>query len=232
MEVKTLQLEECKMSFNDEEWKVEGYASAFDSVDKVGDTILPGAFKNTIESGRNVKMYYEHSRIMKPGKWSTFVEDEYGLKTVGFLTRGHSLAKDVRAELRHGTLEGLSIGFVIPEGGAEQKGDVRVIKEIDLHEVSFVGSPAEPKAVITAWKSELASLNSLRDCEAFLRESGMYSRAMATAFISQLKSVLSDSVLADEEEKRESERRIKEMKARIARQRLKTQDIIRGYNHD
>lgn len=207
METKTLPVEACELKFDDDEWRVEGYASAFNSIDKVGDTILPGAFQKSLESGRTIKMYYEHSRIMKPGKWAKFEEDKYGLKAVGFLTRDHSLAKDIRAELRHGTIEGFSIGFVIPSGGAEEKDGVRVIKEIDLHEVSFVGSPAEPKAVVTAWKSELAQVKTLREFEQFLRDSGVdISNSMATALVSHLKSI----VLRESEQEREESQRIKQ----------------------
>jgi len=228
METKTLPFESCELKFDDTEWKVEGYASAFNSVDKVGDTILPGAFQKSLDSGRTVKMYYEHSRLMKPGKWSSFEEDKYGLKSVGFLTRDHSLAKDIRAELRHGTIEGLSIGFVIPEGGAEKKDNVRVISQIELHEVSFVGSPAEPKAVITAWKSELASIESLADFERFLRESGDISRSMATALTSHLKTLLlSDSERVDEEMKREAQRKQKELQSMLIRWNFKTSTLTR-----
>lgn len=215
METKQLPIEACELKFDDDEWRVEGYASAFNSVDLVNDTILPGAFQKSLESGRPVKMYYEHSRIMKPGVWTGFVEDKYGLKVTGHLTRDHSLAKDIRAELRHGTIEGLSIGFGIPQGGSEQKGDIRYIKEIDLHEVSFVGSPAEPKAVITAWKSELMQLKSLSDCEALLRESGGYSRSMATALIGHIKTLCrSESEQAHAAKVRELETAIK-LKAAI-----------------
>lgn len=222
METKTLPLSECELKFNDDDWRVEGYASVFNSVDLVKDTILPGAFQKSLESGRVIKMFYEHSRLMKPGKWDRFSEDQYGLKSGGFLTRDHSLAKDVRAELRHGTIEGLSIGFTIPDGGAETKDGIRVIKEIDLHEVSFVGNPAEPKAVITAWKSELQQLTSLSDCESFLRESGMYSRSMAVALMGQIKTILqSESDVVKDESKREQERAAEALKAALNRYQLR-----------
>ena len=231
METKTLPIEACELKFTDEDWRVEGYASAFNSIDKVGDTILPGAFQKSLEGGRTIKMFYEHSRMMKPGKWASFEEDKYGLKSVGFLTRDHSLAKDIRAELRHGTIEGLSIGYTIPDGGAEQKGDTRVISEIDLHEVSFVGNPAEPKAIITAWKSELQQLTSLSDCEAFLRESGMYSRSMATALMGQIKAILqSESEVAEVERKREQERAAEELQATLNRYQLRILQLTQRGN--
>ena len=59
MEVKTSPIEACEFKFDDDAWKITGYASVFNSVDKVGDTILPGAFTKSIESGDEIKMYYE-----------------------------------------------------------------------------------------------------------------------------------------------------------------------------
>ena len=206
METKTLPIEQSQLKFNDDEWAVEGYASVFNSVDKVGDTILPGAFQKSLESGVEIKMYYEHNRLLKPGRWNKFGEDEIGLKSAGHLTRGHSLASDLRAELRHQTVGGLSIGFVIRDGGFKFREDGgRDINDIELIEVSFTGSPAEPKAVVTAWKSELETITNLSDFEAFLRDSGAYSKSMATALTSRLKTiVLSDSAAASEEMQRKA----------------------------
>jgi hypothetical protein len=204
METKHLPIDLCELKFfDDDQWKVEGYASVFNSVDLVGDTILPGAFKKSLESGRRIGMQLEHLRWVTPGAWTDMYEDEKGLRVVGQLTRDHSVAKDLRASMRHGTIRGLSIGFWIPAGGAEQKGDNRIISEVDLSEVSFTASPAEPKAELTAWKSELAGINSLSDFEAFLRDSGQFSRSMATALTSHLKMLLQgDPARTQEEVKR------------------------------
>lgn len=233
METKHNPIEFCELKFNDDDWKVEGYASVFNSVDKVGDTILPGAFDDTIASGRAVKMFYEHMSFFKPGKWAKFETDKHGLKVSGYLTRDHSLAKDIRAELRHGTIEGLSIGFTIPEGGSEKREDGgRDIKSVDLYEVSFVGNPAEPKAVITAWKSELAAMKSLSDCEAFLRESGYFSRSMATAFVSHLKGLLSDSERPEEELERIQKAENARLERLVQKYRLNINSLTRSFGND
>jgi hypothetical protein len=215
METKTLPIEQAELKFSDDDWAVSGYASVFDSVDKVGDTILPGAFQKSLEAGVEIKMYYEHSRLLKPGKWDNLAEDERGLKAAGHLTRGHSLAADLRAELRHGTVRGMSIGFYVPEGGAEKRDDGgRTLHEIELVEVSFTGSPAEPKAIVTSWKSELEAVTNLGDFEAFLRESGPYSRSMATALTGHLKRLIqSESEATREETQRDISREAAELKA-------------------
>jgi HK97 family phage prohead protease len=219
METKHLPFEATELKFNDEDWRVEGYASVFDSVDKVGDTVQRGAFIKSLNE-RMPSMRFEHLRWATPGMWTKAEEDERGLKVIGQLTRDHSLAKDLRASLRHGTVRGLSIGFVIKD--AEQDGPNRILKEIDLHEVSFTANPAEPQAVVTAWKSELGNIESLADFERFLRDSGDISKSMATALTSHLKTLLlSDSERVDEEIKREVQRTDDELQALIARWNFK-----------
>jgi len=205
MEIKTLSIELCEIKVDDD-WRVEGYASVFNSVDLVGDTILPGAFKKTLDDGHEIKMYYEHLRFLKPGKWTSIREDEKGLRALGFLTREHSLAKDVRAELRHGTLGGMSIGFDIPKDGAEEKDGGRIIKSINLHEVSFTGNPAEPKATVDYFKSALDDLGDIRDIEAFLRDAADLSKSQAVALLGKVKAVCrSDSEQEATEKMREME---------------------------
>ena len=225
METKTLPLEQAELKWDDEDWRVEGYASVWDSVDKVGDTVERGAFAKSLEQ-RKPAMHFEHLRWATPGMWTTAEEDDRGLKVVGQLTRDHSLAKDLRASLRHGTVRGLSIGFVLKD--SEQDGPTRILKEVDLHEVSFTAAPAEPKAVVTAWKSELATINSLGDFERFLRDTGDISRSMATALTSHLKTLLlSDSERVDEEIKREKQRRDRELRAMLTRWNFKTSARVR-----
>ena len=220
METKQLPIEEVELKFNDEEWKVEGYASVFGSVDKVGDTVIPGAFLKSLET-RSPAMHFEHLPWATPGMWTKAEEDDRGLKVTGQLTRDHSLAKDLRASLRHGTVRGLSIGFVMKK--SEQKGDNRIIQEVDLHEVSFTAAPCEPQAVVTAWKSELGNIHTLSDFERFLRDSGNLSKSMATALTSHLKTlILSDSERVDEEIKREQERQAEYLKSLLTRFNLKT----------
>ena len=56
-------LENCQLKFSsDEKGAFEGYASVFDSVDKVGDTIAKGAFAESLDSGRTIKMFVNHAQ--------------------------------------------------------------------------------------------------------------------------------------------------------------------------
>ena len=190
LEYKSNPSEACEFKFNDDEWQVTGYATVFNSYDRVGDRILPGAFSKSLASGNPIAMHMEHQRWVTPGKWESAVEDEKGLRVMGYLTRGHSVATDLRASMRHGVIKALSQGFWIPDGGAEknQKGG-RDIAEINLVEVSFTADPMEPNATIESFKSALMEVQNIRDMETFLRDSGNFSKSMATALISHVKAL-------------------------------------------
>lgn len=188
LEFKQTPIADVEFKFNDDDWYVEGYATVWNSVDKMGDTILPGAFTKSLSSGSPVAMRFEHLRWATVGKWESLVEDAKGLRVAGHLTRGHSLAQDLRASMRHGTIRGLSQGFWVPEGGAKANDHGgRDLSEINLVEVSFTADPAEPKATIEAFKSVLDEIETIRDLESFLRDSGNFSKGMATALISHVK---------------------------------------------
>ena len=98
--------------------------------------------------------------------------------------------------MRHGSLSGLSIGFKIPMGGAEEtESGGRVISKIDLREISVVVMPAEDSARsdMTTVKSLMDGFESLKQAEHYLRESG-WSRNQATYFVSHIKAlILSES---------------------------------------
>jgi HK97 family phage prohead protease len=208
LEYKTNPIEELK--FNDDEWLVEGYATVWNSVDKVGDRILPGAFTKSLASGNGIRMHLEHLRGITPGKWDKAVEDEKGLYISGHLTRDHSVAKDLRASMRHGTIKAFSQGFRIREGGSKRndKGG-RDISDIDLVEVSFTADPAEPNATIESFKSMLEGVDNIRDMEAFLRDSVNLSKSMATALISHVKQ------LCRSESEQENAEKLRELQAAV-----------------
>jgi HK97 family phage prohead protease len=190
MELKTLSLETVEFKF-DEARKgfFSGYASVFDGVDSYGDTIVKGAYAKTLsERQRPIQMRWNHFGPVI-GKWISAQEDEIGLRMDGELTLGHSVADDAYALMKHGAVNGLSIGFRIPEGGSEKSGDVRLLKRIELVEVSIVEEPADLSARIGDVKSAIDEIESLKQAEAFLRDVGGLSWAAAKALASQIKSV-------------------------------------------
>lgn len=168
--------------------KFSGYASKFNDIDSYNDTILPGAYAETLKNReRPIRMRWNHWGDIV-GKWTTIKEDDYGLYVEGELTPNHSKAEDVYALLKHGAIDGLSIGFYIK--AYEQRPDgVRVLKQIELVEISIVEEPADLGAVIGDVKSALSEMKTLKEIETLLRDAGRFSRSDATALVSRIKSL-------------------------------------------
>ena len=191
-------LERCNLKFNEvggldstTNGIFEGYASTFGNIDAFGDTVMKGAFADTLKDRNHpVLMLYGHNSREVVGKWIDLQEDDSGLYCHGELTPKHSTAENVYASMRHGAISGLSIGFRIPPGGAEDiEGGGRRISQVKLEEISIVAFPADLDArisIVKAMADEIAAIESIRESETFLREAG-FSRSMAKAFLSQLR---------------------------------------------
>lgn len=158
---------------------VSGLASKFNGVDSYDDTILPGAYAKTIGawSARPwpLPMLWNHNPDSLVGRWTDLREDDRGLVVTGELTPGHSKAADVAASLRHGALTGISIGFRAAQAEMAPDGR-RLLKEIELFEVSLVTMPADQYARVSGIKSQAADFDDIRQFEVLLREAHGFSR--------------------------------------------------------
>ena len=194
---KSLSLSDCDIKLDVETGKFAGYASVFGGVDSYGDTILKGAFEATLKRDGKPKMFYNHDAFsgIPIGKWGVAKEDDHGLYVEGELTPGLSLAGDIRAALKHGTLDGLSVGGYLKAGDFEMLDDgKRIIKKWSrLLEISVVAFPADSAARVdlTSVKAEIEQLETIQDFERFLRDAGSFSREAAKTFLSRAKSALS-----------------------------------------
>jgi uncharacterized protein len=169
-----------------------GYASVFGNVDQGGDVVERGAFAATLASRKaaDVAMLWGHdSRSVPIGKWLDLREDDRGLVARGQLTLEIPRARDVHAAMMAGTVKGMSIGYRIPQGGAEfdRDGRVRRIKAAELVEVSVVTFPMNKRAQVARVKS-LGDMTAedFREIEAALREKGL-SRTDAVKAVSGFK---------------------------------------------
>jgi HK97 family phage prohead protease len=172
---------------------VEGYASVFGGVDSVGDTIERGAFADSIASGRMPAMFWAHAQDRVPGKWERLAEDSRGLYTAGRLNLATSTGREAFEHVRSGDVTGLSIGYLIPAGGAVRDGDVRRLRRVDLREVSLVALPADSAARIVAVKADMSE----RQLEKALRQMGL-SQRQAKALLARGYRGLADAPDDDE----------------------------------
>ena len=170
----------------------EGYASVFGGVDSYGDTILKGAFASTLRQNGKPKMFFDHKYGLPIGKFLKVQEDDHGLFVKGELTPGLSLSEDVGAAMRHGTLDGLSIGGYVKAEDYDATETGRVIRKwAKLIEISPVAFPADGAARIdlSSVKSELDAIESVRDFERFLRDAGDFSNGLVDALMARARVV-------------------------------------------
>lgn len=198
MEFKRIGLSDVQVKFDGEGMKFSGYASKFNGIDSYGDTIMPGAYKVTLKDReRPVRMRWNHYGPVI-GKWTTIKEDEKGLYVEGELTPGHRVAEDVYASMKHGAVDGMSIGYrVVAE---KQRENVRELHEIQLVEISVVEEPADLGAQVAGVKhlnALIEDLTSYKEAESLMRESAGFSRACAKSLVDRIKSL----VLAEQEQK-------------------------------
>lgn len=187
----------------DEGGLFEGYASVFGVKDYDGDVIVQGAFKTSIEkyasSGKRPKMLWQHNPSIIIGKWIELREDEKGLYVKGTLFTDVEKGREAYALMKHGELDGMSVGFNMSEPRYEDGG--RVIDDLDLWEISVVTWGANPDALISSVKS----IDNERDFEKFLRESG-FSRNEAKRITSKgFKSGITETVVEDDQRDVDSE---------------------------
>lgn len=169
-----------------------GYASTFGNVDQVGDIIVEGAFDKTIKrwrgEGKKPKFLYSHDPSDPRGVIDEMEVDAKGLYIKGMFVdtpKGDELYRLAKT----GIVDAFSIGFYIKEQERNKEG-LRLIKEVDLVEISMVTFPANQQALVTGVKSELP--RDVRSFEKFLCDAG-YSRSQARAIAGHgIKAVSSD----------------------------------------
>lgn len=164
-----------------------GFASTPD-LDQGGDIVAKGAFSRTIaQRGGKIKMLWNHkSDAMPVGKYTLVEEREGGLYVEGKVSDTTS-GRDVMTLLRDGAIDSMSIGFITKDADYNEDG-VRILKDLDLLEVSLVNFPMNEMAVITQVKSQF----DVRELERCLREVGYsnsQAKRMAPAAIKSLREV-------------------------------------------
>ena len=162
-----------------------GYASLFNRVDLGRDRVLPGAFAASLarRGAVGVRMLYQHDPAQVIGTWRIIREDPAGLWVEGHLSPDVEKAREVRALMKAGALDGLSIGYHTIRARRDRATGVRSIVEADLWEVSIVTFPMLPGARV----SEVKSRPSIRDLERMLRRDAGLSRREAKAALATIR---------------------------------------------
>ena len=169
----------------------EGYGSVFGNRDLGNDVIEKGAFLKSLRRRKasGVKLLYQHKSDMPIGVFDKISEDEKGLYVKGRLALRTQAGKEAYELLKMGALDGLSIGFRVnpKEVSYDKRANKRIIKEVDLMEVSLVTFPMNPQATVRSVKGEQYSIreweNGLRDAFNLSRsESKLAAKAVTKCF--------------------------------------------------
>ena len=177
-----------------------GYGSIFNNKDLGNDVMMEGAFAKSIASkgARGVKLLYQHKADEPIGVFDEIIEDRKGLKVKGRLAMGTQKGKEVYELMKMGAIDGLSIGYRVSPKGAhyDEKGKRRLLKEVDLMEISAVTFPMNPRARIQAVKGEGKSV---REWESFFRDEGGLSRSESKVAANAVHKALDQREVDDEQ---------------------------------
>ena len=163
-------------ALNDGEF--EGHGSIFGNEDLGGDVVMKGAFRKSLEKHREAnslpQMFWMHKPDQVPGKWVSMSEDQNGLRVKGVLA-DTPLGNEIRTLLKMDAVKGLSIGYSTVDQEWKDDG-TRLLKELELWEVSVVSLPMNPLAQVAHAKSRLSEIGeyvpTLKEFERILREAG------------------------------------------------------------
>lgn len=182
-----------------------GYGSVFDFVDHGNETVVKGAFSESLSAreakGRKIPILWQHRSGEPIGVYDSVKEDGTGLMMTGrLLINEVQRAREAYALLKAGAVSGLSIGYQVLKDAVDNKG-VRHLKQLDLHETSIVTFPMNDSARIESVKSinhmlKSGQMPTLREFEDFLCEAG-FSNSQSKAIAGRGLRKLLDQCEAD-----------------------------------
>jgi HK97 family phage prohead protease len=136
----------------DDKGAFKGYASIFDAVDSYGDVVMRGAFRKTLSDKKQFPLLWSHD-ISRPIGVISAKEDKTGLKVEGQLNLDVQLAREIRSLMKQGAVRGLSIGYQTVKDEQDTDRKARLLREINLWEISPVVFQACPDALVADVKS-------------------------------------------------------------------------------
>jgi len=130
------------------------------------ERILPGAFKRSIESGRNIFMLWNHEMKYVFGRTSNgmlrLTEDENGVR---FENNPPDVqwVKDLIPSIKRGDISNMSFSFTENDNGGswvrEEKEYIRNVRDATLFEISVVTFPVYESTSVYSRASELTIVN-------------------------------------------------------------------------
>ena len=167
---------------SEDKGEFEGYGSIFGNKDLGNDVVEAGAFAKSLRrrKPKSVRMLWQHKTDEPIGVFDAIREDGEGLAVKGRLALGTQRGREAYELMKMGALDGLSIGYKVDPNKQEYdaRRKRRMLKEIDLMEISLVTFPMNPQARVSAVKGTDMTI---REWECFLRDEGNLSRSESKA---------------------------------------------------
>ena len=128
---------------------LRGYAAIFNSPSQplpFTETIKPGAFRDSLKSRNDIKLLWNHETgtVLGSTRAGTLrvTEDAVGLLIEANLPDTQA-GRDAATLIKRGDVNAFSFGFRVAQGGDTwTSADQRVLKRVNIHEVSVVSWPA------------------------------------------------------------------------------------------
>jgi HK97 family phage prohead protease len=151
-EIKTFPFEVKKTQEENNIFTFEGYASTFGNVDLGDDVIIRGAFSNSLAKNSQVPILWQHQMTEPVGISIELYEDDKGLFIKGNLPKEDTLVSGrIIPQMKVGSIREMSIGYFTKVSDMEK--GIRLLKEIELFEVSLVTKAMNPQATVSGFKS-------------------------------------------------------------------------------
>lgn len=135
---------------------IAGYAAVFNQPANLGngitEVIEPGAFADSLANDGDVRALWNHDSSLVLGRTTAntlrVFEDAIGL-AFEVSPPETTWASDALVSVRRGDVNQMSFGFTVPGGGDAWQGNTRILKRVNLMEVSVVAFPAYPQTSAT-----------------------------------------------------------------------------------
>jgi HK97 family phage prohead protease len=152
MERKTSHPSTASLKAAGDAWEVSGYASTWSPTpDAVGDVVARGAFLDSLAK-RKTRLLWQHQLDQPIGRELELREDSHGLWGRWSIA-DTATGREARELLQFGLIDSFSIGYT-PVDYTFRADGARVLKSVELFEVSLVTIPANAGAVVEAWKGQ------------------------------------------------------------------------------